>query len=293
MDKTLFIASFPDLSSFDFSKTDLKVGNIDNSDYFFGTNDNSYVHSFINSLKSMAGNFDIVFVPATDNIITKLNEENIKCIVLYPNISCKDVFLSDMRKSGMEDSYVSMVEDSWEFILSRLDKRDYEYKFVMGEDDNVLDVLKSLVVKKEVLGLGKNDLDVGISDYLVNDIFAYCLLEENEIVDGKPVVQSTFCEGIKFDYLFSTKRLHDKKDNISALIDEIDAIEDGISVSCMGQTKGGKEWTKSLDTLEKIMVLGVSNGDLVLPFSRDLDKSLKNSVPYVIKRDSLVKCVTL
>lgn len=35
MDKTLFIASFPDLGSFDFSKTGISVGNIDNSDYFF------------------------------------------------------------------------------------------------------------------------------------------------------------------------------------------------------------------------------------------------------------------
>ena len=72
MEKTLFIASFPDLGSLDFSKTSFKIGNIDNSDYFFMSSDSNYVHSFINSLKTMAGEYDIVFVPATDNIISKL-----------------------------------------------------------------------------------------------------------------------------------------------------------------------------------------------------------------------------
>ena len=49
MEKTLFIASFPDLGSLDFSKTSFKIGNIDNSDYFFMSSDSNYVHSFINS----------------------------------------------------------------------------------------------------------------------------------------------------------------------------------------------------------------------------------------------------
>ena len=50
MDKTLFIASFPDLGSFDFSKTGIRVGNIDNSDYYF-RNNVTYIHSYIESLK--------------------------------------------------------------------------------------------------------------------------------------------------------------------------------------------------------------------------------------------------
>ena len=289
MEKTLFIASFPDLGSLDFSKTSFKIGNIDNSDYFFMSSDSNYVHSFINSLKTMAGEYDIVFVPATDNIISKLRNDNIKCVVLYPNISCKDTFIESMRKSGIEDSYISMVEDSWDFIISRLDKKDYDFKFVMGEDDNVLDVLQVLCDKKDVLGIGKDDVDVSISDFIVNDIFSYCLLTENEIVDGKPIVQSTYCEGIKFDYLFSTKRLSDKKESISTLIDMIDSVEDGISVNSLGKTKDGKEWTSSSETLEKVMVLGVSSGDLIIPFSREFDKALKGSVPYVIKTESLVK----
>ena len=293
MEKTLFIASFPDLGSLDFSKTSFRIGNIDNSEYFFMSNDSNYVHSYINSLKNMAGDFDIVFVPATDNIISMLRKDNIKCIVLYPNISCKDSFIESMRKSGIEDSYISMVEDSWDFIISRLDKKDYDFKFVMGEDDNVLDVLQTLCDKRDVLGVGRNDVDVSISDHIVDDIFSYCLLTENEFVDGKPTIQSTYCEGIKFDYLFSTKRLNDKKESISSLIDSIDAVEDGVSVSLLGKTKDGKEWTNSIDTLEKVMVLGVSNGDLIIPFSRDLDKSLKGSVPYVIKTETLVKEVRL
>lgn len=293
MDKTLFIASFPDLSSFDFSKTGIKVGNIDNSDYFFSSNDSNYVHSFIMSLKSMAGNYDIVFVPATDNIISNLEKENIKCIVLYPDINSKDKFLLDMKNSGIEESYVSMVADSWNFIISKLEKKDYDYKFVLGEDDNILDVLNKLLSKREILGSSSSDTNTMISDYLVNSIFSYCLLNENEINNGKPLVQSTFCEGIKYDYLFSTKRLSEKKEDITLMINSIDSVEQGISVLELGHTCDGKEWTKSLDAMEKVMALGVSSGELLLPFSRELDKSLKGSVPYVIKSETLIKQVTI
>lgn len=286
MNKTLFIASFPDLGSFDFSKTGIKVGNIDNSDYYF-SNSSSYIHSYINSLKSLVGTCDVLFVPATDSIISSLTKEGIKCIVLYPNISCKESFLKDLLNSKMEEDFVSMIENSWDFFISRLDKKDYDYKFVMGEDDKVLDVLRTLISKREVLGVSRKEVSASISDDLVNDIFSYCLLREDEFSDGKPNIQSVFCEGIKFDCFFSTKRLNDKKDNISSLIDKIKSIDEGVSVNDLGLLKDGRVWTDSEETLERVMVLGVSNGDLVLPFSRSLDSSLMGKVPYVIKKEVL------
>lgn len=288
MDKTLFIASFPDLSCFDFSKTNIRVGNIDNSDYYF-ENDGNYIHSYIDSLKSLIGTCDILFVPATDSVISTLAKENVKCIVLYPNISCKDSFIADMHNCGIEDSYISMVEDSWSFIISRLEKQNYDYKFVMGEEDKILDVLGMLLSKRDSLGVSKEEVNVSISDSLVNNIFSYCLINENEIKDGKPIIQSTFCEGIRFDYLFSKERLSDKYADISSLIDSIDSIDEGISVGDMNVTKGGIRWTNSFDVLERTMALGVSSGVLILPFPREYDHSLKGSLPYVIKSDVLEK----
>ena len=41
------------------------------------------------------------------------------------------------------------------------------------------------------------------------------------------------------------------------------------------------------------MVLGIGNGDLIVPFSRNWDSSLKGSVPYVIKSDVLRKGIQL
>jgi len=293
MGKTLFIASFPDLGSFDFSKTGIKVGDIDNSDYYFDNNNSNYIHSYIDSLKNMVGTCDVLFVPATDSVIKALENDGIKCVVLYPNKSCKDSFIKDMINSKMEEAYVSMIEDSWDFIISHLDKRNYDYKFVMGEDDNVLDILHSLLSKKDVLGVEKTNVSLSINDRLVNDIFSYCLLDESEFNEGKPIIQSTFCEGIKYDYFFSTKRINDKKDNISFLVDSISSIEDGISVANMGINREGREWTHSLDTLEKVMVLGVTSGDLLIPFPRNFDKSLKGCLPYVIKTSVLEKNATI
>lgn len=288
MDRTLFIASFPDLGSFDFSKTGIRVGNIDNSDYFFN-NSSNYIHSYIKSLKSLVGTCDVLFVPATDSVISGLTNEDIKCIVLYPNISCKDKFLKDLLDSKVEDDFVSMIDNSWDFIISRLDKKDYDYKFVMGEDDRVLEVLRTLISKRDILGVSREEVSSSISDELVNDIFSYCLLREDEFSNGKPNIQSVFCEGIKFDCFFSTKRLGDKKENITSLINAIKSVDEGISVNDLGILKDGHIWTNSEDTLERVMVLGLGNGDLVLPFSRSLDSSLMGKVPYVIKKEVLQK----
>ena len=290
MNKTLFIASFPDLSSFDFSKTGIKVGNIDNSDYFFN-NSSNYIYSYIKSLKSLVGTCDVLFLPVTDSIISKLNSEGIKCIVLYPNIACKEKFLKDLVDSKMEDDFVSMIENSWDFVISRLDKKNYDYKFVMGEDDKVLDVLNSLISKRDVLGVSREEVSSSISDELVNDLFSYCLLREDEFNEGAPSVQSVFCEGINFDCFFSQKRLYDKKENITTLINSIKSVNEGISVNSLGILKDGRVWTDSFDTLERVMVLGVGNGDLILPFSRSLDSVFLGHVPYVIKKEELVKKV--
>jgi len=289
MDNTLFIASFPDLSCFDFSKTNIKVGNIDNSDYFFNSKDHNYIYSYINSLKSLVGSCDILFVPANDGVISGLENEGIKCVVLYPNISCKDNFLQDLAKSGVEEEFVSMIDSSWDFVISRLDKHDYSYKFVMGEDDKVLDVLDKLLTKRDKLAVSRCDIKTDISVELVESLFSYCLLREDEFSEGKPSVQSVFCEGIKYDYYFNLKRLSEKKESIENLINCVKSIEDGISAYKLGINKDGKAWTNSVDVMEKVMVLGVSSGDLVLPFSRNFDLSLKGQVPYVIKSSILKK----
>ncbi len=286
MKKTLFIASFPDLSIFDFSKTGISVCMVDNSDYFFSrqSDGQDYIPSYVASLKNKAGMYDIVFVPTSDKVISSLLEAGIKCIVLYPEQSSKEDFIADLQKARVEEEYISMVENSWDFIISRLDKHNYDYKLVMNKDDKILDILKSLLSKKNGLGSDANDLALGINEDLVNETFNYCLLNENEFKNGEPDVASIFCEGIKYDYMFSADRLAEKRDIISSLIDSINAIDEGISVGSMDKTKDGKIWTSSVDTLEKVMALGISNGDLLLPFPREFDHSLKGELPYVIKK---------
>ena len=187
----------------------------------------------------------------------------------------------------MEEEAVSTIRDSWEFIISRLDKKDYSYKFVMGEDDKVLEILRTLISKKDILGVSKDDLDFKITDEKINDLFHYCLLREDEFMSGKPSVESVFCEGIKYDCFLSLDRVSEKHNDISVLINSIKNIDKGISVSDMGVLKDNRVWTTSIDTLEKVMVLGVGTGDLVVPFSRSLDSALTGKVPYVIKKGIL------
>lgn len=289
MTKTLFIASFVDLTLFDLAKFGIRVVSIDNSDYFFKKRNHNYVDTYIESLKSRIGTCDIILVPVNDKIISALLNDGIKCIVLYPRLDIKQEFLKDLEKARIDLDYISMLSDSWDFLIKRLDKRNYPYKVILDKDDNVLEVLNSLLSKKEEFGSSYDATKLSLSDEVVNSIFSYCLLSEEELDNGKPKVESTYCEGIKYDYLFSTERLDDKKDNIVNLIDSIKEIDKGISVKNLGIASDGKTWTNSLDTLEKVMALGVSTGYLFLPFPRTYDMMLINQLPYVIKRNSYLK----
>lgn len=284
MSKTLFVAGFPDLSSFDFSKTNIKVGEIDNSEFLVKNNFFS-ISSYMQELKKMIGKCDIIFLPINDKVISNLSKMGINCIVLYPDLDIKNSFLKELRLAKVEEDFISTIEDSWDFVISRLMKKNFKYEYVLKEEDNVLDVLKFLLEKRNILGVSFDD--VSLNEDIVDDIFYYCLLREDEFLGGKPKVDSIFCEGIKFDCFFSLQRLKEKKNNISLLIDSIKAVDQGISVKKLGILKDGSVWTDSDDIIEKIMVLGIGNGDLILPFSRQFDNNLKDCVPYVIKKEVL------
>ena len=292
MSNTLFIASFPDLSIFDFSKTGISIKAIDTSEHYF-LNKNNYLNTYVASLKNQIGKCDIVIVQPNNKVISSLMDEGIDCIVLYPKRDAKASFLKELKKSRVDADTISMIEDSWDFFISSLERKNYKYKIVIDENDNLLDVLKTLLKKRKELGVGPKNINNGINDDLVNDLFSYCLMQDDELENGKPKITYKYCEGIKYDYLFSSERIASKRNDIKSLINSIRSIEDGISVGSMGINKKGEVWTHSFDTLEKVMALGICSGQLCFPFPRTYDQSLKGALPYVIKSENYFKNIMI
>ncbi len=274
MGKTLFIASFPDLFNFDFSKTNIIIGDTTSSDYYFKSC--NYVEDYIDALISKAGSVDIFFVPTNNKIIMELEKRGIKCIVLYPNIACKEVFIDEMRRSGVEKSFVDSTAMGWDFIIKRLDKHNYDYKFVLGENDKIIDVLKLLLAKREILGYS-NDI-LTLNEANVDKVLEDCLGDANESDDEVKII-----EGISHNYLLNCKKVLENREVITGLIDEVSDLEMGISFNELKRCKDGRIWTNDSDYLEKLMVLGVANMNIIIPFSRDMDKMFIAEVPYVIK----------
>jgi len=274
MGKTLFIASFPDLFNCDFSKTGIIIGDTSSSDYYFRSCD--YVNDYIDNLVSKAGSVDIFFVPTNNKIIMELNKRGIKCIVLYPNIDCKEIFIEEMRKSGVEKSFVDSTAMGWDFIIKRLDKHNYDYKFVLGENDKIIDVLKLLLTKRDVLGYG-NDI-LSLDEANVDRVLEDCLSDMGENADTNKII-----EGISHNYLLNSQKVWENREIITGFVDEVLNLEMGISFNELKRCKDGRIWTNDIDYLEKLMVLGIANNNMIIPFSRDMDKMFIAEVPYVIK----------
>lgn len=286
MDKTIFIASFPDLTAFDFSKSGIKFGEVDPSDYAFNDSKltENYVSSYTASLKNKVGSCDIVLVPPQDKVISSLEQDGIKVVVLYPDISQKEAFIQRMHNMGVEGDYLSTISNTWEYMISRLQKRNYDYKFVLYSDDNFISILKILLATRKSLGVSRSDIAIGISEDLVTEIFKDCLLNENEVKDGKPISQHMYCRGIKFDYLMSSDRLEKRKEEISTLLDYVKDLDTGIDFPNMKINTSGNIWTNSDNVIDHLLVLGLATDQLVMS-----DSLSNQGVAYITRKKEKVK----
>ena len=286
MDKTIFIASFPDLTAFDFSNSGIKFGEVDPSEYAFndGKFTKDYVSSYTASLKNKVGTCDIVLLPPQDKIISSLEQDGIKVVVLYPDINQKEAFIEKMHSMGVEGEYLSTVSNTWEYMISRLQRRNYDYKFVLYSDDNFVSILKILLATRKSLGVSRSDIAIGISEDLVTEIFKDCLLNLNEVKEGQPISPHMYCHGVKYDYLMSSDRLEKRKGDISSLLDYVKDIDSGIDFPNMKINTSGNTWTNSDNVIDHLLILGLATDQLVMS-----DSLNDQGIAYVTRKREKVK----
>jgi hypothetical protein len=108
------------------------------------------------------------------------------------------------------------------------------------------------------------------------------LFRNDELVDGKPVVEPVVVEGIMSKFGFHPERLEAERENVRGMLAELPEqfISGGgwsFMSACMD--KDGRQWGEQRD-VELLMCLGLALGMVSYTFPRKLSPALPGGVPY-------------
>ncbi|MGL5569609.1 MAG: hypothetical protein ACRDB9_10240 [Cetobacterium sp.] len=121
----------------------------------------------------------------------------------------------------------------------------------------------------------------------VNRIFLDCLFKDEELVDGKPIIEPLVTEGILMNVGFNPDSIERNKICIEAMIDKLPStFDEGWTFLNMCMDKEKNQWTGSHKTMEELLVLGLAIGRFEYCCPREMWNVLPEGMPYVRR----VKC---
>ena len=121
----------------------------------------------------------------------------------------------------------------------------------------------------------------------IDTIFRDCLFRDDEIKDGKPIMEPLVVEGIVRKYGFHPERIKNYQDKI---IQELQDLPDtfyegkggGWSFLNLCNDKNGHQWTSFHLVMEQLVCLGIAIGMVEYVLPREMWSSLPGGVPYIV-----------
>lgn len=121
-----------------------------------------------------------------------------------------------------------------------------------------------------------------ISSEKVSEIFGNCLFKDDEIIDGKPIVEPIYVEGITLNFGLHPERVNQYSEEIAKFICELpETFKNGWSFLNLCETKDGEQWTGIQKVCEELMVLGIATKKMQYCCSKELWGALPGGVPYI------------
>lgn len=121
-----------------------------------------------------------------------------------------------------------------------------------------------------------------ISSEKVSEIFGDCLFKDNEIIDGKPVVEPIYVDGITLNFGLHPERVNQYSEEIGKFINELpETFKNGWSFLNLCQTKDGGQWTGIHKVCEELMVLGIATKKMQYCCPKEMWAVLPGGVPYI------------
>jgi len=121
----------------------------------------------------------------------------------------------------------------------------------------------------------------------VDRVFVDCLFREEEVKDGKPVVEPVKAEGIVSAYGFHPERLNGHAAKIIGWLHELPAgfhekTSGGWTFLNACSDITGEQWTGLQMRVEQLMCLGIAIGRVKYVLPREMWKSLPGGMPYFV-----------
>jgi hypothetical protein len=124
----------------------------------------------------------------------------------------------------------------------------------------------------------------------VEEIFEKCLFKEDEVVDGKPIINPLIGHGIIQDVDFHPDRLHSYETKIKEMLSQLPesfmkSKGGGMSFLNACETKDGHQWGEHRN-MEQLFVLGNACGIVTYPMPKNMWNILPGGMPYITVIDN-------
>jgi len=88
-----------------------------------GVRNPEFPKNYIDHIKDSMYKFDMVLVSTHKIVRDALVDNNIKFLLVYPDISLKEEYIERFRKRGNEDSFIKLFEDNWDKFIGEMDNQ--------------------------------------------------------------------------------------------------------------------------------------------------------------------------
>jgi len=118
---TLVISAFPGCGKSHYFRENIDKIVLDSDSSKFDKSD--FPKNYINHIKENLGKADIIMVSSHKEVRDALVENKIPFILIYPDISIKDEYISRYIDRGSSETFVNLLTKNWELWVSELDNQ--------------------------------------------------------------------------------------------------------------------------------------------------------------------------
>ena len=118
---TLVISAFPGCGKSHYFRENIDKIVLDSDSSKFDKSD--FPKNYINHIKENLGKADIIMVSSHKEVRDALVENKIPFILIYPDISIKDEYISRYIDRGSPETFVNLLTKNWELWVGELDNQ--------------------------------------------------------------------------------------------------------------------------------------------------------------------------
>ncbi|MEG2289571.1 MAG: hypothetical protein RSC24_06350 [Clostridium sp.] len=98
----------------------------------FGNNtkerNQDFPNNYIEHIKANIGKVDIIFVSSHDVVRDALKENNIKYVLVYPEMNSKEEYIKRYKQRGNNDGFIDFITSNWENFITCMQNETFPYK---------------------------------------------------------------------------------------------------------------------------------------------------------------------